>query len=180
VKPFIAIYLAVGFVISASGWWQALHDENSHLRAMLHKVSARCRPHIAIPFVTLVPPIAFAVDCITWPRLVVGFALLNLRRRKTLPPLPHGIPIIKVQPERPCAFCKQVKELRPYGPNREKICFQCAMKDEDTTTRRFTEDVLGEVYKPLPIGICSRCGETRQIVDEMCHQCRGKQLLGVA
>ena len=38
-----------------------------------------------------------------------------------------------------CSFCGQEAELRPYGPNREEICYECAMKDEETTTRVFCE-----------------------------------------
>ena len=38
-----------------------------------------------------------------------------------------------------CAFCKEAKELRPYGPNNESICFDCAMKDEETTSKKFKE-----------------------------------------
>lgn len=42
-----------------------------------------------------------------------------------------------------CAFCGNVAELRPYGPNDENICFDCAMKDEPTAARKFRERVLG-------------------------------------
>jgi hypothetical protein len=47
-----------------------------------------------------------------------------------------------------CAFCGAKKELRPYGPNRECLCFACAMKDEATTKRVFARDVLdlGETH----------------------------------
>jgi hypothetical protein len=38
-----------------------------------------------------------------------------------------------------CAFCPAVGELRPYGPNNESICFDCAMKDEATAARKFRE-----------------------------------------
>lgn len=39
----------------------------------------------------------------------------------------------------PCAFCGKVDELRPYGPNDEMICFDCAMKDEKTARRKMDE-----------------------------------------
>ena len=45
---------------------------------------------------------------------------------------PHGFDGI-------CAFCGKADELRPYGPNNENICFDCAMKDEATTGRKFKE-----------------------------------------
>ena len=38
-----------------------------------------------------------------------------------------------------CEFCGRVEELRPYGPNNESICFDCAMKDKETTNRKFAE-----------------------------------------
>lgn len=42
-----------------------------------------------------------------------------------------------------CAFCGKDDELRPYGPNDESICFDCAMKDEATTRRKFNERLDG-------------------------------------
>lgn len=35
-----------------------------------------------------------------------------------------------------CKLCGQVEELRPYGPNDEMICFDCAMKDPATAERK--------------------------------------------
>jgi hypothetical protein len=43
-----------------------------------------------------------------------------------------------------CAFCKTYAELRPYGPNNENICFDCAMKDEATTAKKFKEMMDGQ------------------------------------
>ena len=43
-----------------------------------------------------------------------------------------------------CESCSKVAELRPYGPNNENICFDCAMKGLGTTKRKFSEVVLGE------------------------------------
>jgi len=51
---------------------------------------------------------------------------------------------IQAEPRDMCAFCGGFHELRPYGPNRERICFDCAMKDEATTKRVFARDVLDE------------------------------------
>lgn len=42
-----------------------------------------------------------------------------------------------------CEFCKKEDELRPYGPNNENICFDCAMKDEPTTAKKFLEMLDG-------------------------------------
>ena len=36
-----------------------------------------------------------------------------------------------------CQMCQKVEELRPYGPNGESVCFECAMKDEEAAKRQF-------------------------------------------
>ena len=38
-----------------------------------------------------------------------------------------------------CELCGTVAELRPYGPNGERICFKCGMKDEKTTANQFSK-----------------------------------------
>lgn len=43
-----------------------------------------------------------------------------------------------------CELCGAFAELRPYGPKGERICFDCGMKDEATTLRRFGVVVLGD------------------------------------
>lgn len=45
--------------------------------------------------------------------------------------------IIESTPDGVCAFCRKVKELRPYGPQGQSICFDCAMHDEKTTEAQF-------------------------------------------
>ena len=46
-----------------------------------------------------------------------------------------------------CELCgEQGKELRPYGPNGERICFACGMKDEATTGKRFMQTVFKEGF----------------------------------
>lgn len=42
-----------------------------------------------------------------------------------------------------CQLCGKHAELRPYGPNNEWICFECGMKDEATTKRKFAEALKG-------------------------------------
>lgn len=54
--------------------------------------------------------------------------------------------VIETTPPGICEFCKKKQELRPYGPNGENVCFDCAMKDEETTKRRFRQHVLGEDF----------------------------------
>jgi len=55
-----------------------------------------------------------------------------------------GLGIISHEPDQCCEFCGIIDECRPYGPNDEQICFECAMKDEETTNRKFNKYVLGE------------------------------------
>lgn len=43
-----------------------------------------------------------------------------------------------------CELCGAADELRPYGPNNENICFDCAMKDEATTAKKFHEMLDGQ------------------------------------
>lgn len=45
-----------------------------------------------------------------------------------------------------CEFCLESQLLHPYGPNGEYICYHCAMKDEDTTIRRFLQHEHGEGF----------------------------------
>ena len=52
--------------------------------------------------------------------------------------------------ERPqqCDYCGKIRELRPYGPNGECICFECGMKDKETTNR-MCDEVLFGIDNPL-------------------------------
>jgi len=43
--------------------------------------------------------------------------------------------LIYAEEPQQCDFCGEIRELRPYGPNGECICFECAMKDEETTKK---------------------------------------------
>jgi hypothetical protein len=43
---------------------------------------------------------------------------------------------LKASPPDKCELCGVVAELRPYGPNRERICYECGMKDRATTERQ--------------------------------------------
>jgi hypothetical protein len=54
-----------------------------------------------------------------------------------------GIFYIVPEPVGRCELCGAVEETRPYGPNREQICFDCGEKDPDTTKRRFLERIDG-------------------------------------
>ena len=52
--------------------------------------------------------------------------------------------IIAQQADEVCEMCGKVDECRPYGPNDENICFDCAMKDEETTTRKMSAYIFGD------------------------------------
>jgi hypothetical protein len=43
-----------------------------------------------------------------------------------------------------CQICGIKGELRPYGPNKEEICFDCGMKDPEGTKRRMTAYLYGD------------------------------------
>lgn len=42
-----------------------------------------------------------------------------------------------------CDLCGKIAELRPYGPNGEKICYDCGMKDKATTRRMVAKVLFG-------------------------------------
>ena len=42
-----------------------------------------------------------------------------------------------------CQLCGKEDALRPYGPNKEWICFSCGMKNEETTRAQF-EEILSD------------------------------------
>lgn len=54
-----------------------------------------------------------------------------------------GLGIIQEEPMRVCELCGVIDECRPYGPNYEQICFECGMKDEETTRKRMTAYIFG-------------------------------------
>lgn len=55
-----------------------------------------------------------------------------------------GPGFIAKQLEEVCEMCGAIAECRPYGPNDENICFDCAMKDEVTTERKMAAYIFGE------------------------------------
>jgi len=55
-----------------------------------------------------------------------------------------GRGFIAVEEDRVCELCGKVAECRPYGPNCEQICFQCATKDQETTEARMAQYLFGE------------------------------------
>jgi hypothetical protein len=55
-----------------------------------------------------------------------------------------GPGFIAQQSDEVCEMCGKVDECRPYGPNDENICFECGMKDEETTKRKMDAYIFGE------------------------------------
>lgn len=54
------------------------------------------------------------------------------------------IAIIEPEPDFICALCGKIAETRPYGPNGEEICFECGMKDRETTDRMMGKVLFGD------------------------------------
>jgi hypothetical protein len=52
--------------------------------------------------------------------------------------------VIQQQAPEVCETCGKLEECRPYGPNDENICYDCAMKDPETTERKMAAYVFGE------------------------------------
>lgn len=53
--------------------------------------------------------------------------------------------VIEVEDESRCELCGKIEELRPYGPNGERICFTCGMKDEKSCKQAFGELIHGKI-----------------------------------
>lgn len=54
-----------------------------------------------------------------------------------------GLGIIQEESPQRCEMCGVIDETRPYGPNGEEICFDCGMKDEETTRKKMVEYIHG-------------------------------------
>ncbi len=55
-----------------------------------------------------------------------------------------GRGFIAAEADQMCEVCGKIDECRPYGPNGEQVCFECAMKDEETTRKKMAEYIFGE------------------------------------
>ena len=57
-----------------------------------------------------------------------------------------GLGFIAQQPDEVCEMCGVVDECRPYGPNGENICFDCAMNKvgEETVKKKMDAYIFGE------------------------------------
>ena len=47
--------------------------------------------------------------------------------------------VIREEQKRTCDLCGKEDETRPYGPNGERVCFECGMKDIDAAKRGFSK-----------------------------------------
>jgi len=55
-----------------------------------------------------------------------------------------GPGFIAEEPMQVCEMCGVIDECRPYGPNGEQICFECGMKNEETTRKKMGQYIFGE------------------------------------
>ena len=56
-----------------------------------------------------------------------------------------GPGFIAQQPDEVCDMCGKIDECRPYGPNDENICFECAMTKvgEETVKKKMANYIFG-------------------------------------
>ena len=59
----------------------------------------------------------------------------------------NGLVIIEKEPDFICFTCGKIAETRPYGPNREEICYECGMLHEEETERRMGHILFGDKPK---------------------------------
>ena len=62
----------------------------------------------------------------------------------------RGLGYIAPEADRVCEMCGTITECRPYGPNHEQICFDCAMSTPEMKAmaeKRMGEYIFGE--KPI-------------------------------
>lgn len=60
----------------------------------------------------------------------------------------NGMIIIEPEPDDICEMCGKSDELRPYGKNGERICFECGQKDPETTELMMEKNLFGKA-KPM-------------------------------
>jgi len=51
--------------------------------------------------------------------------------------------IIEAEPPQQCDLCGEIAELRPYGPQGEKICVPCGELDPEVTERMMKRVLFG-------------------------------------
>lgn len=63
---------------------------------------------------------------------------------------------IRATPPAECELCGKIDELRPYGPEGENVCFDCAMKDRAATERQFAKAIAGVDHLTVPADALAR------------------------
>lgn len=53
--------------------------------------------------------------------------------------VPDGTVILAQRGAQKCELCGVMEELRPYGPNKEYVCFDCGMLDEESAKKAFRD-----------------------------------------
>lgn len=56
----------------------------------------------------------------------------------------NGVPVIFEEEDSICDLCGKLEECRPYGSNGESICYDCAMKDKETTNKMMSRVLFGD------------------------------------
>lgn len=51
---------------------------------------------------------------------------------------------IEAEPSRVCQQCGKVAETRPYGKGGMRVCFKCAMADEEEAIKQFSARIAGK------------------------------------
>lgn len=56
--------------------------------------------------------------------------------------------VIAQEPPQVCEMCGKIDECRPYGPNGEQICFECATTkcDPAQVEKRMAQHIFGEEH----------------------------------
>ncbi len=55
-----------------------------------------------------------------------------------------GKGFIAAESDGECKLCGTIAETRPYGPNEEEICFDCAQKNPEITRKQMHRFLFGE------------------------------------
>lgn len=54
-----------------------------------------------------------------------------------------GRGFIAAEDDQVCELCGEIEETRPYGPNGERVCFDCGMKDRRAVAKGMMSYILG-------------------------------------
>lgn len=69
-----------------------------------------------------------------------------------------NVVVVTPEPDANCSMCGKLDELRPAGPNSERVCWDCAQKDK-AALERYTERLFRpQVVTMMPTCKCPTCG----------------------